>query len=865
MIPALLPACGSWFKADDDGADPCSMSTGSQAPGARFRRATIVQSSPEEQLKQLLGDGPRMYAIYEDRLRELGLAGDLDGILRLARIADGAHDEQRAYAAQRLAAAVLLAMAEVVVHDEAWSDALPLDRTIELLVPALERRPHEPELLLQLGDAVLQLGDVELARRVFGAVATLEPEHEGLANRRSACSAVAASSAPSAWGAGHAPLLERSRSAIEVLLERAVDVPAQRISLCMIVRDEEEMLPRSLDAVRPFVDELIIVDTGSVDRTREIATERGATVVDFAWNGSFSDARNESLRHATGDWILWLDADEVLVADDGPQLRDLARRTWVEGWHVVEHHLLDDDGSAATHAPMRLFRRRAQHAWRGAIHEQVAWSLPTWLEGRVRRSTVRIDHFGYQAQVVVDRGKQARNLALLEAELERERTAFTCFNIGTEHASQGDWAEARRWYEQSLSLATEESGDWRTQPWAPLLVQRTLIARRTTGDLDVAITLADEALEWWPDYTDLIFERASARLAAGDAAGAIIDATLALECGDAPARYVSVTGKGTFQARHLRADARRRSGDVDGARDDLEQVVRTAPHYVVALGDLTSLLLEQGGELADLDSNIDELLGDRSHAVAPNMVVGTALHRANEHDAADARFRRVLDVVPAHGAALVARAELQLARHEFEVAWALGLQLDPLDPLAPAGATTAFIAAAVLERPDLVTEPASRIAAGASLPASARAVYVAWAQLVEAGDAPLDVIVPIDPIAIQTVLSNLEALGALEAAEAFEVLHALVPRVLPDPYERQLQLARVYLRLGFADMAGEELLALAQEHGADADILTGLGKVATLKHLWEDAEVFLSESLQLDPGQHEARSLLDAVRERIAG
>jgi tetratricopeptide (TPR) repeat protein len=841
------------------------MSTGSEAPGARFRRATVVQSSPEEQLEQLLGDGQRMYALYEDQLRVLGRAGDLDGIIRMARIADGAHDEQRAYAAQRLAAAVLLAMAEVIVHDAVWSDALPLDRTIELLVPVLERRPHEPELLLLLGDAVLQLGDVELARRVFDVVEQLEPEHEELMRRRGACSAVAASSAPSAWAAGHAPLLERSRAAIDVVLERAVDVPAQRISLCMIVRDEEEMLPRSLDAAMPFVDEVIIVDTGSVDRTRDIAVERGATVVDFEWTGSFSDARNETLRHATGDWILWLDADEVLVTEDGPQLRELARHTWVEGWHVVEHHLLGDDDGAATHAPMRLFRRRAQHAWRGSIHEQVAWSLPAWLPGRVRRSTVRVDHFGYQAQVVADRGKHARNLELLEAELEREPTAFTCFNIGTEHASQGTWSDARRWYERALTLAAEESGDWHTQPWAPLLVQRTLIARRTTDDVDAAIALADEALGWWPDYTDLVFERASARLAAGDAAGAAADATLALERGDAPARYVAVTGKGAFQARHLRADARRRTGDIDGARSDLEQVVREAPGYVIALGDLTTLLLEQGSDVEDVDAAIDDLLGDRAGTVAPNMVVAASLHRADQLDAADARYLRVLDAVPTHGAALVARAELQLARHAFEDAWELGMQVDELDPHAAAGATTSFIAAAALERADLAAEPAARIAASDSMPATARAVYVAWQQLLGSEDAPLDVLVPVDPIAVQTVLGNLEALGALEAAEAFEVLHGLVPRVLPDPYERQLQLARVYLRLGFADMAGEELMALAQEHGADAAILTGLGKVATLKQLWEDAEIFLSESLQLDPGQHEARSLLDAVRGRIAG
>ncbi len=81
----------------------------------------------------------------------------------------------------------------------------------------------------------------------------------------------------------------------------------------MIVRDEEEMLPRCLAAVADAVDEIIIVDTGSVDRTIEIARSFGAQVIEREWTGSFSDARNASFDAATGDWILYLDADEVLV------------------------------------------------------------------------------------------------------------------------------------------------------------------------------------------------------------------------------------------------------------------------------------------------------------------------------------------------------------------------------------------------------------------------------------------------------------------------------------------------------------------------------------------------------------------------
>ena len=89
-----------------------------------------------------------------------------------------------------------------------------------------------------------------------------------------------------------------------------------RLSLCMIVRDEEEMLPRTLEAIEPAVDEIIIVDTGSTGRDDRIAESFGATVIEREWTGSFSDARNASLEAATGDWFLYLDADEVLVSED---------------------------------------------------------------------------------------------------------------------------------------------------------------------------------------------------------------------------------------------------------------------------------------------------------------------------------------------------------------------------------------------------------------------------------------------------------------------------------------------------------------------------------------------------------------------
>src|SRR3990167_8792325 len=94
------------------------------------------------------------------------------------------------------------------------------------------------------------------------------------------------------------------------------------ISLCMITKNEEKWLEQCLNSVKEIVDEIIIVDTGSTDKTKEIAKKFNAKFFDFKWIGDFSAARNESLNHATKDWILVLDADETIAKEDLEKIKN---------------------------------------------------------------------------------------------------------------------------------------------------------------------------------------------------------------------------------------------------------------------------------------------------------------------------------------------------------------------------------------------------------------------------------------------------------------------------------------------------------------------------------------------------------------
>jgi glycosyltransferase involved in cell wall biosynthesis len=97
------------------------------------------------------------------------------------------------------------------------------------------------------------------------------------------------------------------------------------ISLCMIARDNERTIGAALETIRKYVDDIVVVDTGSKDRTPEIAAELGARVFHFEWCDDFSAARNESIRHALGEWVFWMDTDDVIDEENAGKIRELVK------------------------------------------------------------------------------------------------------------------------------------------------------------------------------------------------------------------------------------------------------------------------------------------------------------------------------------------------------------------------------------------------------------------------------------------------------------------------------------------------------------------------------------------------------------
>mgnify|MGYP000981837050 CR=1 FL=1 len=194
-----------------------------------------------------------------------------------------------------------------------------------------------------------------------------------------------------------------------------------RLTVCLIVKNEERFLPACLKSIREIAEQIVVVDTGSADRSVEIAQAAGAEVHHFEWCDDFSAARNAALEHARGDWILVLDADEELVAESKDRLRQALNVDSVLAWRLP----LADAGKEKEgfHYVPRLFRNMPGACFAGRIHEHAFGSLERHLEewGMDNKlGNAQLRHHGYSDQVVKERSKVDRNLRLLSVAIEEQ-------------------------------------------------------------------------------------------------------------------------------------------------------------------------------------------------------------------------------------------------------------------------------------------------------------------------------------------------------------------------------------------------------------------------------------------------------------
>jgi tetratricopeptide (TPR) repeat protein len=709
----------------------------------------------------------------------------------------------------------------------------------------LAAEPREPVLLNHAGVGLNELGAREGAARLFEAALRLDPQLPHAA--RNLDSALARKGSRPHLPAAVAARLRGLEAEARRVAAGARPATGLRLSLCMIVRDEEEMLPRSLAAVRDAVDEIVVVDTGSRDRTVEIARSCGATVLEREWTGSFADARNASIEAASGDWLLFLDADEVLDPADAPLLRELTGRTWREAFYLVETNHTGElgDGTAVTHNALRLFRNRPEYRFEGRVHEQIAQNLPSGLPERVEPTQVRVEHYGYLGAVRDAKEKSRRNIELLRRQLAEAGAAdpFFHFNLGSELAAAGDAAGACEQFERAWALLAEDPAR-RERPFTPSLTVRSVKALRFRGRLAEAEARAVEGLGLFADLTDLVFERALIAAAAGDTERA---ATLLEEClerGDAPSRYSPTVGSGSFLAL-MRLAELERTRDPARAEGLLRRCLREHPAYLGSVLPLAAAMIARGAPAGQVIADIEGAVAEPTPSI--RFMLATALYEAGEAEAAEPLYATVVDAQPTNGGARLALAETLLSTRRYAEAAAACAAIADDDAFATAAARSELFARVLAARGSEgetgrsqlrphtgnnceLTDGATARAARRGLPAAELKLFAAWS-----ASTPFP---SLDPSVVDPLATMLEALLRVEEFDAFEaLLPALAATGLPARRRHSI-LAEIYLRRGFLESAADEWAASCEEEGPDAEALGGLARVAAARGLTEDAEIF---------------------------
>jgi len=353
-----------------------------------------------------------------------------------------------------------------------------------------------------------------------------------------------------------------------------------RLSLCMIVRNEEDSIARCLNSVKSIVDEMIIVDTGSSDRTVEICRAYGAQIYAFSWNGSFSAARNYGLELATGDWILWLDADEEIDAEDALGLREIlpAANEKIFNIHLVNYygHAPDPDQTFHTAHP-RLFRNHLGFRFEHKIHEKLnVFQVLTPAEMQnLKTILLKVYHYGYLDPVVLNKKKFERNARMLEKELsEAEHSPWIEYYLANEYYRAQQYEKAFAFVNKSILHFLKHN----LMPPA-LLYNLKYAILLTLESYAGAWPGIERAIALYPDYVDLRFYKGVILYAKKMYPEALKEFEICLEMGDENLEHLTCKGVGSFQAWYYKGCCLERLGQIEAAAKAYRKSASLSPTY----------------------------------------------------------------------------------------------------------------------------------------------------------------------------------------------------------------------------------------------------------------------------------------------
>ncbi|WP_027409310.1 glycosyltransferase family 2 protein [Anoxybacteroides tepidamans] len=321
------------------------------------------------------------------------------------------------------------------------------------------------------------------------------------------------------------------------------------ISLCMMVKNEEDFIEQCLASVQEVVNEIIIVDTGSTDNTISICGKFQTKIYQYAWNNHFADARNFGLSKASGDWILWMDADEELEQGKSDLIRQSIQKTkspvlllpiinyYGDGFPVQENQTF------LCYQP-RLFRNRVGIQFLNRIHETL--HLPDDFLSYDLSETVDVSlhHYGYIKEVTQRKNKGYRNKQLLMEEMnDPNHSPWVEYHLASEFYRENNYTLAFSYINASILKFLLH------QMKPPAIAYRLKYAiLMETNSIDGAWPGIEKAILLYPDYVDLHFIKGYILFQKGMYKEALAAFEKCLELGEDNINYLILRGTGSFKA-----------------------------------------------------------------------------------------------------------------------------------------------------------------------------------------------------------------------------------------------------------------------------------------------------------------------------
>ncbi len=318
------------------------------------------------------------------------------------------------------------------------------------------------------------------------------------------------------------------------------------ISLCMIVKDEEDTLDRCLKSAEGIADEIIIVDTGSTDCTVEIAKKYTDKVYSFKWINDFSAARNFSISKANGDWILILDADEEVCHKTKDKIRELSTDYSVDVYFFNSLSIMDQKNrdSIIINQNPRLFQNKSGYRYEGEVHNQLV-SVIQRINPNMVIKFIPIDiyHYGYSKDIIIKKDKRNRNMTLLQKQLEKDpENPFANYNIGNEYFAINNKKEALNHYLKAYNSINPNIA------YYTKVIIRLMICSMDLKLYDDVYMYAANALKSYPELTDIYYLRGIINNIIGRPTAAVRDLERALELGEPPQHLVYFQAAGTYKS-----------------------------------------------------------------------------------------------------------------------------------------------------------------------------------------------------------------------------------------------------------------------------------------------------------------------------